>query len=162
MKVSPEAFIAHFRRHQDATGAKFDELRESLRRRVSEADNGCWVWTGPTSPSGYAIMRSRRLDEQRAHRISYRLHVGDIPDGMVVDHLCRHTSCVNPAHLEVVTQRENVRRGFHDRGYRAPVFISPSGLIRVRVRPSLRQAEVSTRPRLGATWSPWRDMEPGP
>jgi len=46
-----------------------------------------------------------------AHRVAYELVVGPIPDGLHIDHLCRRPICVNPAHLEAVTQRENTRRG---------------------------------------------------
>lgn len=46
-----------------------------------------------------------------AHRAAYELLVGVIPEGLVIDHLCRHRSCVNPAHMEPVTQGENIRRG---------------------------------------------------
>lgn len=47
----------------------------------------------------------------KVHRVVYEALVGPIPDGMVIDHLCRQPSCVNPAHLEPVTRRENVLRG---------------------------------------------------
>jgi hypothetical protein len=46
-----------------------------------------------------------------AHRFSFEYHVGAVPDGLVLDHLCRNTKCVNPYHLEPVTIGENVRRG---------------------------------------------------
>ena len=48
---------------------------------------------------------------RRAHRVSYELFVGEIPDLCVVDHVCQNTICVNPEHLEAVSQRENVLRG---------------------------------------------------
>lgn len=49
--------------------------------------------------------------QQRAHRISYEMAVGPIPDGLVIDHLCRNRACIRPGHLEAVTQRENILRG---------------------------------------------------
>lgn len=71
---------------------------------------GCWEWSAAHNPkSGYAVMR---VDGtlRYAHRLSYELHVGPIPDGLVIDHLCMNRGCVNPAHLEPVTQGENTRR----------------------------------------------------
>lgn len=65
---------------------------------------GCWLWTGHTW-LGYGY-----YNRVRAHRLIYTSMVGPIPDGLQVDHLCRVRSCVNPAHLEPVTCRENLRR----------------------------------------------------
>lgn len=72
-------------------------------------EGGCWLWTGATSV-GYGRFN---LDDRlgMAHRISYELLIGPIPDGLHLDHLCRVTTCVNPAHLEPVTCRENIVRG---------------------------------------------------
>lgn len=68
----------------------------------------CWHWTGATS-NGYGRVR---VDVDRpAHRFAYELLVGPIPDGLVIDHLCRVRHCVNPAHLEAVTNAENILRG---------------------------------------------------
>ncbi len=74
-----------------------------------EALTGCWLWYGATG-DGYGLFGvKRRL--VKAHRFSYEKHRGAIPKGMVLDHLCRNRSCVNPDHLEVVTFKENVLRG---------------------------------------------------
>ncbi len=70
---------------------------------------GCWEWTAYKSPEGYG--RSRLGKKRLAHRIAYELLVGPVPEGLQLDHLCRNRSCVNPAHLEPVTSRENTARG---------------------------------------------------
>lgn len=74
----------------------------------------CWVWTPPLRPDGYGqfwvASKGRAIV---AHRWSYEHHVGPIPEGLTLDHLCRNRSCVNPTHLEPVTRGENVRRGMH-------------------------------------------------
>ena len=78
--------------------------------RIRKQDDGCWMWTGAKDPMGYgALMVDRR--KMLAHRFVYQRLRGPIPIGLVLDHLCRHESCVNPDHLEPVTQRENMRRG---------------------------------------------------
>jgi hypothetical protein len=69
----------------------------------------CWMWTGALHSggrTGYGWFRGRAL----AHRASYEIHVGPIPSGEQVDHLCRVRLCVNPGHLESVTPRVNVLR----------------------------------------------------
>lgn len=70
----------------------------------------CIVWTAARKGQGYGSFwdGNRTL---RAHRFSYELAVGPIPEGLQLDHLCRVRLCVNPAHLEAVTQEENQRRG---------------------------------------------------
>ena len=78
--------------------------------RYEVVASGCWLWTGSIRSDGYGvtgIMGPPRL----AHRLVYELERGDIPPGMVLDHLCRVRCCVNPDHLEVVTIAENTRRG---------------------------------------------------
>lgn len=81
--------------------------------------SACIPWTGAIAKTGYGTLGSRY-----AHRLAYEQHVGPIPVGMCIDHLChtsdesctggptcRHRRCVNPEHLEVVTRGENNRRG---------------------------------------------------
>lgn len=77
--------------------------------RVDKTD-ACWSWLGDRTPYGYGRF-SFRGRAVAAHRFAYELLRGPIPDGLVIDHLCRVKHCVNPAHLEPVTQRENVLRG---------------------------------------------------
>jgi hypothetical protein len=69
----------------------------------------CWIWKG-VREGGYGGIYDRKQRYQ-AHRISYMLHVGPIPEGLVIDHLCRNTRCVNPDHLEAVTEQVNILRG---------------------------------------------------
>jgi HNH endonuclease len=70
----------------------------------------CWIWTGAGSKEGYGRIWLNG-GNYGTHRLSYELLVGPIPDGLVIDHLCRNPPCVNPAHLEPVTDRENLHRG---------------------------------------------------
>ena len=71
--------------------------------------SGCWIWTGALN-KGYGVIGLNNKVLQ-AHRVSYEFHHGSIPKGHVIDHLCKMPCCVNPNHLEAVTQGENVRRG---------------------------------------------------
>lgn len=79
--------------------------------KIEVADDGCWIWTGARTGSGGYGHLSRSGRNVRAHRHVYNLLVGPIPEGLVLDHLCRVHNCVNPTHLEVVTVGENTRRG---------------------------------------------------
>lgn len=73
-------------------------------------NGGCWIWTAATFPEGYGLLGIDGVP-RLAHRISYELTVGPIPDGAQLDHICRVRHCVNPDHLEPITRRENIRRG---------------------------------------------------
>lgn len=70
----------------------------------------CWLWMAADNGHGYGQLRMPNHANVYAHRLSYTENVGPIPDGYEVDHLCRVTDCVNPAHLEAVTPRENTHR----------------------------------------------------
>lgn len=77
---------------------------------IPEPNSGCWLWTGASVHNGYGVFRSERRAAY-AHRVSYEALVSGIETQLSLDHLCRTRCCVNPAHLEPVTQRENLRRG---------------------------------------------------
>lgn len=68
-----------------------------------DASGDCWQWVGRYVPAGYGM-----LGNEFAHRLAWVLFVGPIPDDMVVDHMCRNRGCVNPDHLQVVTQATNL------------------------------------------------------
>ena len=92
---------------------------ERFWEKVEKTDSGCWLWRGAPTGSGYG---TSTLDDKREsykfvveHRYAYELIVGPIPDGLVLDHLCRNRNCVNPEHLDPVPQRENALRGLKGR-----------------------------------------------
>lgn len=86
-----------------------------LNRVVPVTESGCWIWMGEVTKShGYgviSVMINWVRTRDYAHRVFYELYKGPIPEGLIIDHLCRVRSCCNPDHLEPVTIAENVRRG---------------------------------------------------
>ena len=80
-------------------------LPTRLRQKI-EITDGCWLWRGHVKANGYGAAGQGRP----AHRRIYELLVGPIPPGFQLDHLCKVLTCVNPAHLEPVTPRENTKR----------------------------------------------------
>jgi len=88
------------------TGNMLDERFWSKVDKTST----CWNWVSNISYNGYGTFYyNKKL--QYSHRLSYESIKGKIPKGLQIDHLCRNRKCVNPDHLEVVTQKENCRRG---------------------------------------------------
>lgn len=86
---------------------------DTVARFWSKVDRteDCWLWTGWIN-KGYGRWCPDVKNRKTAstHRYAYELLVGPIPDGLTLDHLCRNKACVNPAHLEPVTARENIQR----------------------------------------------------
>jgi len=95
------------------------------------ADKGpCWLWTAAFDRQGYGQFRGepgRPTRIHRAHRVAFLLHGGVIPERLELDHLCRRTACVNPAHLEAVTARVNTHRSQSTAGKNAKKTECPRG-----------------------------------
>jgi hypothetical protein len=108
IKGQPKRFV---RGHNLPGGRGRDEADRFWDKVDRRAASECWLWTSGKDIHGYGkFMRTDRSDVG-AHRFVYELMRGPIPDGLVLDHLCRTRHCVNPAHLEAVTSRENTLRG---------------------------------------------------
>lgn len=87
--------------------------RPVLRRvaaRLTFPEGGCWIFTGALN-RGYGRVHGEDGKLHYAHRVMYEAMVGDVPEGLELDHLCRRRACCNPWHLEAVTRRENLLRG---------------------------------------------------
>lgn len=94
-------------------------------RKVNKTDT-CWLWTGCRLRSGYGqfSVNSKRI---YAHRYSYEHHNRPIPTGLVIDHLCRNRGCVNPDHLEAVTSKQNILRGYAPTAFNSRKTKCPRG-----------------------------------
>ena len=94
--------------------ARFD-ARVDFQGPYSESlGSRCWLWTGGKKPAGYGVFHTGGFANRKthnAHRWNFERHRGPIQAGLTLDHLCRVRNCVNPAHLEPVTQAVNNARG---------------------------------------------------
>ena len=90
-----------------------DPLARALEKIEPEPNSGCWIWIGTRVPKGYGRfwVGPEQGPALQAYRFIYESLRGPIPDGLVLDHLCRNPPCVNPAHLRVVSNRDNILAG---------------------------------------------------
>lgn len=86
-------------------------VRFFVRVDHSSSVFACWIWKGARTSNGYGSFNVGGQRTVPAHRFAYELLVGPIPEGLDLDHLCRVRHCVNPMHLEPVTNAENILRG---------------------------------------------------
>ena len=83
---------------------------------VKKSDgDGCWEWTASGNQKGYGRF-SFDGRHVMVHRFSYELHIGPIPEGLEVGHLCHNRRCVNPDHLEAMTHHKNLLMKFAREG----------------------------------------------
>ena len=94
------------------TGNPNGPLPISPLERYEIDSNGCWIWTGAIHKSGYGQIKWKGKSTV-AHRVMYTIFKGEIPKGLVIDHLCNIKKCVNPEHLEAVTTSENTQRAWN-------------------------------------------------
>lgn len=101
----------------------------------TEINGSCWLWLGGKR-NGYGRINWQKGSIKSVHRVSYELLRGSVPEGLVLDHLCRNRACINPSHLEPVTQQENVLRGEGLTAHRArqSVCIRGHPLMEVKIR----------------------------
>lgn len=110
---------------QQALRHRWADLLDS--RHEVRTDSGCWQWTGRLDRYGYGMVTVKLADRRRttgAHRASWVVNRGTVSPLLTIDHLCRNNACVNPDHMEVVTNVENIRRRTAD---------NPEGIGRPRI-----------------------------
>jgi len=100
----------HYMRLRDTGSLVKKSLETRFWEKVNKTDT-CWFWTGYINSKGYGRAYLKGDKHIGAYRVAYEYVKGKVPKGLVLDHLCRVPSCVNPDHLEPVTYRENTTRG---------------------------------------------------
>jgi len=106
-------------------------MRKSVRERLFanaliNRETGCWEWSAAKDRYGYGRFKIGRK-KVKPHRVAYELVMGSIPEGLQLDHLCRVRHCINPAHLEPVTNTVNSLRGTSPMAVNAAKTHCPAG-----------------------------------
>jgi len=122
---------------------------------VQDEQTGCWIWIGGKTPKGYGhyYTPNGKHSGGSAHRTSYKLFKGEIPDGQIVRHTCRN-KCVNPEHLELGTYKDNaddrLRDGISYKGTKNPSCkYTEEQILEIRKRYSDGETQTSIAQTLG-------------
>lgn len=151
-----EQAIPKHRSVRKVLGPYFPRARSVAEKLIAYSvatEAGCREWTHTRTPAGYGnVWQSGK--RSLAHRLSFETFIGPIPDGLQLDHTCRNRLCINPAHLEPVTNRENTLRGVGETAQNAAkthcirghdlsgpnMLVRPNGTRRCRVCQRMRQS----------------------
>lgn len=130
-------------------------IERFIARVEPEPNSGCWLWVGRVDGAGYGAFSIGDGKQTGAHRFSYLVFVGAIPDGMLICHKCDQASCVNPDHLFVGSNRDNlidcVNKGRHHHAMKSVcVHGHALSLARIRVRGGRKIRECRECNRLAA------------
>lgn len=137
---------------------------EIIRRRSAEREEKfwanvevtgfCWLWLGGKTKDGYGYMGWQKTT-WTAHKIAHTLLVGEVPQGLQIDHLCNIRNCVNPCHLEVVTKKENLRRMVERKGWTpgGKKYVPLPEHLRAPPKPSILEKGVCKRGHLVTEYS---------
>lgn len=143
-------------------------LKKTHRERFEalycpEALSGCWLWQGRVNIKGYGRHQINKRREF-AHRVAYEMYTGPIPPGMVVMHTCDVPACVNPNHLRIGTNEENMRdmarKGRAARGERgAHARLTSDDVLEIRRLRKLRVSQTAVAARFGITYQHVQSIE---
>src|SRR5581483_2532675 len=119
--VAMRAVVRSFRGPFRQRGTKVRPLIERFYEKIAFGMSDCWYWCGAMHKLGYGLMNAD--GETKAHRVSWILHSGPIPAGLMVLHKCDVRCCVNPDHLFLGTQTDNMRDMMSKgRGKQTPMY----------------------------------------
>lgn len=134
-KVDAKKYCSSLCSQKSRIGKKNDKEKKIKKAIASFEKNvirkeGCWGWKGGLI-HGYGYISTKCFGSQRAHRVSYAIHKGEIPNAMHVLHSCHNKSCTNPDHLRVGTQKENMQDKL--KSFRQDLKISKNKIFAIKI-----------------------------